>query len=108
MPAARRLEWVGGVCRERTSYSKASHHVLVYCGTYHQCCPKFRAGVPCTIPSVLGYHVPSQNSGMGYFVPSQGMYWYVLRKIRDSGPEFRPLGHCRFLAVSSRGPKFEP
>ena len=60
------------------------------------------------VPSFeLGYHVPSQNSEMEYFIPSQSMYWYDLCKIRDSSPEFRPLGHCRFLAVSSRGPKFK-
>ena len=35
-------------------------HVLVYCGISHPCCPKFRAGVPCTILSVLVYHVLSQ------------------------------------------------
>ena len=69
-------------------YSKASYYVLVYCRIYCRYYPKFRAGVLCTIPSVLDiiYHL----------------------KIRDSSPEFRPLGHYRLLAVSRRGPKFKP
>jgi len=34
-------------------------YVLIYCGASHRCCPKFRAGLPYTIPSVLVYYVPS-------------------------------------------------
>lgn len=60
---------------------------------YH---PKLQAGVLCTIP----------NSELGYFVPSQGMYWDILAKIWDCGPGLGPLGHCRLLAVSNYGPKF--
>ena len=52
----------------------SSHHVLVYCGTYHRYCTRFRAGVPYTIPSVLGYHVPIPNSEPGYVISPQGMY----------------------------------
>ena len=103
--------------------SDTSHHVLVYCGTSHRCFPKFRAGVPRTIPSVLVYHIPSQvvswgtvyhpksrarisctikNSELGYFVPSQGIYWYILGQIRGRGPGFGLLGRYHLSGFQPR------
>jgi len=70
------------------------YHVPSYRCWYIMYYPKLRARISCTII----------NSELGYFVPSQGMYWYILGQIRDRGPGFGPLAHCRLL-ISSFQPR---
>ena len=68
------------------------------------------AGILYTIPKLeLEYHIPSQIPSWniiyppkirGHYVPSQGMYWYILGQ--NLGPWPRIQAQCRPLAVSNR------
>jgi hypothetical protein len=80
--------------RACTGWYIPSHPIIYWYTVGHP----IGAGISCTIP----------NSELGYCVPSQDKYWYILAKIWDGGPKFGLLGHCRRLAVSNRGPKFRP
>jgi hypothetical protein len=58
-------------------YSETSHYILVSSGTSYWC------WILCTIPSGAGILLCTiPNFELGYYVPSQGMHWYILAKIR--------------------------
>ena len=56
------------------------------------------ASISCTI----------QKSELGFYMPPQSISWYILSPNSGPWPKLEPLGKCRLLAVSNRGPKFGP
>jgi hypothetical protein len=51
------------------------------------------ASISCTIP----------KSELGYYIPPQSIYWYILGQNSGPRPKLEP---CRLLPISNRGPKF--